>query len=194
MYEPITTRHADALISLALGAQAEAQARDSARATVAVTIPIETYLGADSAASVDLPVSVTIAADTARRLACDGHLETVLVDGAGAAVGIGRRSRQVPAWLARQVHRRDRGCRFPGCGLDRPALLQRHHIVWCDNGGRTDLDNLIDVCFFNHHLLHEGGWHAHGKANHDIRWRKPDGTLYVPGPHQLPPELQGKAG
>ncbi len=41
------------------------------------------------------------------------------------SLGIGRRSRLVPAWLRRQLWFRDGGCRFPGCGTRR--FVHAHH-------------------------------------------------------------------
>ncbi|MEE8405882.1 MAG: DUF222 domain-containing protein [Acidimicrobiia bacterium] len=54
--------------------------------------------------------------ETARRLACDCVVETVVTDGS-QIIGVGRNSRTVPGWLRRLVHHRDGGaCRFHGCG------------------------------------------------------------------------------
>src|SRR6266542_5926461 len=47
----------------------------------------------------------------------------------------------------RQLRYRDRECTFTGCGERR--FTQAHHIVWWDQGGRTDLDNLLLVCTFH---------------------------------------------
>jgi predicted restriction endonuclease len=33
-----------------------------------------------------------------------------------------------------------------------------HHIDYWENGGPTDLDNLIPLCSRHHHKAHEGGW------------------------------------
>src|SRR6059058_1325663 len=57
--------------------------------------------------------------------------------------------------MMRQLRYRDVECRFPGCGARR--FTQAHHIVWWKEGGPTDLDNLVLVCFFHHKLVHELG-------------------------------------
>jgi hypothetical protein len=54
-----------------------------------------------------------IAPETVRRLLCDARIQAVLEDAAGRVVGLGRTSREPPAWMVRQVRYRDRGCRFP---------------------------------------------------------------------------------
>jgi HNH endonuclease len=79
---------------------------------------------------------------------------------------VGRLFRDPPAWMMRHLKYRDRECQFPGCGARR--FTQAHHIVWRENGGPTDLDNLILICFFHHRLVHEYGW--------AIR-RDPDGAV-----------------
>ena len=63
-------------------------------------------------------VSSKKAGETVQRMACDAVVEWV-VEAAGMPIGIGRRSRIVPAWLRRHVAHRDGGCRFPGCGRTR---------------------------------------------------------------------------
>jgi len=82
-----------------------------------------------------------LAATTARRLACDATLVTVLEDSAGAVLNVGRRTRTIPPAIRRALSLRDSGCRFPGCCETR--FVDAHHIHhWCD-GGETSLDNLV---------------------------------------------------
>jgi hypothetical protein len=54
--------------------------------------------------------------------------------------------------------------------------------VWWKEGGSTDLDNLVLVCFFHHKLVHEHGWSLQRGDDGSIDWRKPDGSSYVPIP------------
>ena len=117
-----------------------------------------------------------IANETARRLACDAVVETVIHDQDNIVVGIGRNSRIIPGWLRRLVEHRDHHCRFPGC--DRSKWLQVHHQQHWADGGPTDLDNLILLCWFHHRFLHEHRWHITGNPNHRIVFRKPDWTPY----------------
>jgi hypothetical protein len=118
-----------------------------------------------------------VAREVARRWACDVRIDT-LVEQASAAVGerhgrdIGRTSRVVPRRLRRAMLRRDHHmCRFPGCGAT--AWLHAHHIQhWADHGP-TDLNNLISVCSFHHHLIHEGGFNV-SISDHRVHWTDPD--------------------
>ena len=88
-------------------------------------------------------------------------------------IGIGRRSRIVPAWLRRHVDHRDGGCRFPGCGHTR--WTDAHHIRHWGKGGPTDLDNLVLLCHAHHRLIHEGGWTIRGHPSGRLRFHDPGG-------------------
>jgi hypothetical protein len=33
-----------------------------------------------------------------------------------------------------------------------------HHIDYWENGGFTDLNNMVPLCSRHHHATHEGGW------------------------------------
>jgi len=76
---------------------------------------------------------------------------------------VGRRTRTIPPALRRALEVRDRGCRFPGCGL---RFTDGHHVKHWADGGETKLDNLILLCRLHHRLVHEGGWRVEfwGKA------------------------------
>ena len=118
--------------------------------------------------------------DTARRLACNGRIQTVIEDETGIPIRLGRVMREPPAWMVRQLRYRDRECRFPGCGSRR--FTQAHHIVWWEHGGRTDLDNLLLVCSFHHRLVHEHGWSVKRDPQAGARWFRPDGRRHRAGP------------
>jgi hypothetical protein len=93
--------------------------------------------------------------DTAKRLACDASLVTVLEDDKGKVLNIGRRSRIVPPHISRALATRDHNqCRFPGCSCTR--YTDAHHIRHWADGGETSLDNLLTLCRFHHRALHQG--------------------------------------
>lgn len=171
----VHARRADALVALA-SARIAADA-DPDRATVVVHADLDALIGGTGGCEIENgPV---IHNETARRLLCNGRIQTVIEDRAGRLVGVGRISREPPAWMMRQLRHRDGGCRFPGCGVRRFA--QAHHIVWWERGGATDLDNLLLVCSFHHKLVHEHGWSIRGRATEE-RWLRPDGSTFVAGP------------
>ena len=172
MYELHEVRAADALVELA--STRLAADTDADRATVVV------HVGADNAVIENGP---PVSADTARRLACDARLEVVLDGPDGQPVGVGRTARTVPPWLSRLVRRRDRGCRFPGCG--RTRWTHAHHRRHWADGGPTDLDNLVQLCSAHHHLIHADDWRIEGDAAGPLRFVRPDGRPLADHPPLL---------
>jgi hypothetical protein len=173
-------RRADALAQLAsssLGADA-----DPDRATVVCHVDAAVLGSEDGVAFID--GAMPVGAETVRRLLCDGRLQGLVHDAAGAPIGVGKVSRVVPHYLRRALLDRDGGCSWPGCSA--AHWLHAHHIVHVAHGGRTDEDNLVMLCAFHHRCVHEGGWKIRGPAR-DLRIRRPDGTTL--GSRHLEPEL-----
>jgi hypothetical protein len=175
MFDLLETRAADALTGLA----ADSGTRSSAPTQLTV------FVEADGKAGLDNTAPLSKAA--VERLACDPIIEPVLTSG-GGVVGVGRRSRKIPAWLRRLVIYRDGGCcQFPGCGNRR--WLQVHHIVSWADGGPTDLDNLILVCGFHHRFVHEHDWRITGAPDNRV-FRRADWTPFPRPRVPLDPRLQ----
>jgi hypothetical protein len=85
------------------------------------------------------------------------HVDVDLLDDdTGWSVNVSSRSPSIPPALRRAVHARDRGCDFPGCGERR--FTDVHHLRHRAHGGRNELGNLAELCWFHHRLVHEGGW------------------------------------
>ena len=117
---------------------------------------------------------------TARRLACDARIETVLTGPSGWVKGLGRSSRDPSPQMVRALKRRDGGCRFPGCGTR--AFTHPHHVRWWSAEGPTDMDNLVLLCSFHHKCVHELGWSLTLKPDNTVRFYRPDGRRYRAGP------------
>ena len=181
---PHPQRLADGLVQLA--------ATTSSEASIAPT-PVTVFadldaLTTDSDGVAELEGGVLIPNETARMLCCDPVVETV-ISKENVIVGVGRRSRAIPAWLRRLVVYRDEGrCQFPGCR--NTCWLQIHHIVHWSLGGKTDLDNLILLCGFHHRFIHQKGWHITGNPNDRVTFRKPDWTPYPRARPDLHPKLR----
>lgn len=185
-FEPYDARCADALRDLASAALADDH--DPDLATVVVHTDLSVLLGDDTGFA-ELEDGTSLAAETARRLACDCRIEVAIDDvRTGATVGIGRATRTVPPWLRRQVRRRDAGCRFPGC--DRRRFLHAHHVRFWRHGGPTELGNLASLCPFHHRLVHEGGWTMSGDPDAEVAFRSPHGRVLTTGPPPLRPDVQ----
>ena len=137
--------------------------------TVLVVADIETLTGQNpqGESTVD---SLRVDPAVTQRLTCDGKIQAALLGHDGTEKACGTETRLVPRWLRRLLQRRDHGmCQFPGCESEH--RLHAHHIIHWANSGPTELDNLISLCHFHHHSVHEGGWNIitteHGWAFHD---------------------------
>ncbi len=118
-----------------------------------------------------------ISATTADLICCGSTLTSVIVDGSGAPLDVGRAERLFTPAIRKALAVRDRGCAHPGCG--RPvSWCDAHHIrPWAD-GGVTSLDNGVLLCRRHHTLMHHGGWQVYlGPDRHPwfIPPRKPGG-------------------
>jgi hypothetical protein len=88
-----------------------------------------------------------------RYLTCDATCE-VWFERDGQVIGAGRTTRVINRRLRRALEHRHRMCAVPGCGATRG--LHAHHIRHWEDGGVTELSNLVLVCPYHHRLHHRG--------------------------------------
>jgi hypothetical protein len=163
-------QRADALVLMADGLLAgDGTGRSGDRHQVVVHVDVSSLRDADG--EPELADGTPIAAETARRLACDAAI-VPLLERAGRPLSVGRKTRSIPPALRRALQSRDRGCRFPGCSST--CSVDAHHIQHWANGGATSLDNLVQLCRHHHRLLHEGGYTV-TKRGTSFVFRRPDG-------------------
>ena len=86
-------------------------------------------------------------------LTCDATFE-VWFERNGEVIGSGRATRQINRRLRRALEHRHPTCAVPGCGATRG--LHAHHIRHWEDGGPTELANLVLVCPYHHRLHHRG--------------------------------------
>jgi hypothetical protein len=115
----------------------------------------------------------SLAAETARRLACDASVVSIVENEQGEPLNVGRKSRTIPLAIRRALKARDRGCRFPGCSNTR--YVDAHHIHHWAQGGETRLSNLASLCRFHHRQVHEGRVVIQSLDDGALRFLKPDG-------------------
>ena len=178
---PVTTE--DALVSLA---EAGLQRGEAARPG---SDRYKVHVHLEQGANGDLALSTTIGsplpAAFRRHLLCDGIIAALIETGA-SELSVGRTTRTISRKLRRAILRRDRGCRIPGCGAT--TALEVHHIVHWEDGGPTDVANLVTLCWHHHHLHHDGRLHITGTAHHlhltdrAGRHLHPVGTNHPPTP------------
>ena len=155
--EPNDHRQAQALIALVNGAS-ESASDIPVRAEIVVHVDLETlqhglHAGGTcrTALGADLPV------ETVRRLACEAEILPVVLDGRSVPIDVGRSKR-----LATIHQRRALEAIYPTCAIpDCEVIFDHcnvHHIEYWENGGATDLNNMVPLCSRHHHAAHEGGW------------------------------------
>jgi hypothetical protein len=118
----------------------------------------------------ELADGTRVPAGTARRLSCDASVVE-------AATGAKRRTVSPP--LRRALEARDRGCRFPGCGL---RYTDAHHIVHWADGGETSLKNTLLLCRIHHRHVHEGGWRVAADSEGKAVFFSPHGKALAGAP------------
>jgi 5-methylcytosine-specific restriction endonuclease McrA len=126
-----------------------------------------------------------VSAGTSRRLACDASRVVMRHDDDGRLVEVGARTRTIPPALRRALQHRDRGCRFPGCGV---RVGEGHHVRHWAAGGPTTLSNLALLCRRHHRAVHEEGYGVERQDDSALRFRRPDGSVLpdVPPPAPVP--------
>ena len=126
-----------------------------------------------------------VPAGTSQRLSCDASRIVMRHDAAGNVVEVGARTRTIPPALRRVLQHRDRGCRFPGCGV---RVAQGHHLRHWAQGGPTTLSNLALLCRRHHRAVHEEGYQVARGPDGALQFWRPDGR---PLPEAPPPAAVG---
>jgi len=160
----------------------------------------------------ELEDGTRVSAETSRRLSCDASVVRItkapggtvhngkgpddsMSDGKAPERSIrdvGRRTRTIPPAIRRALEARDRGCRFPGCGL---RFTDAHHVTHWADGGETKLENLVLLCRFHHRLVHEEGYTVHfprGKRPYFLDPRMKLLPDVPPAPPPPPPHIPPK--
>lgn len=170
-------RRAHALCDLVEAGSAhvgEPGAESRVNTEVIVTIDLETLMHGvhpDSvrrtAGGVDLPV------DVVRRMACDAGLVPMVLNGDGVVVDVGREKRLATKRQRRAIFAMHETCAAPHCGVKVTHCVP-HHIDWWENGGGTELSNLVPLCSRHHHAVHEGGWRLTMDTRRRVTMTPPD--------------------
>jgi len=120
-----------------------------------------------------------VSAETSKRLTCDASRTVMRHDTRGHVVAIGARTRTIPPVLRRALQHRDRGCRFPGCGV---RVAEGHHLHHWAQGGPTTLSNLALLCRRHHRAVHEEGYQVARRPDGALQFQRPDGRPIPEGP------------
>jgi len=185
--ETMAQQQADALGLLAEAAlhQGIDPGAPGERYQVVVHVDAPVLADPDAAGESVLEDGARVAAETSQRLACDATRVVMRHAADGRVTEVGARTRTIPPALRRALHHRDRGCRFPGCGL---PFGQGHHIRHWARGGPTTLSNLAVLCRRHHRAVHEEGYEVERQPDGELGFRRPDGVgmPVVPPPAAVP--------
>ena len=146
------------------------------RTTVVVHVDVEQRIAA-------LHLGPLLSEGDRRYLTCDATCE-VWFQRHGRVIGGGRDTRLITRRLRRALEHRDHCCVVPGCGATRG--LHAHHLRHWEDGGPTDLDNLVLLCPYHHRLHHRGGITLTGPAQHLVV-TDTDGRTLTSGSLARPP-------
>ena len=105
---------------------------------------------------------------------CDAITEITTREEDATPMTYGRRTRTIPPALRRAIiHRDGNTCTGEGCPSNH--RLQVHHIIPWSQGGTTNPDNLITLCWYHHQIVvHQRGFQPYHHPDHGrIRFRKP---------------------
>ena len=155
------------------------------RYQVIVHVDAQVLADADAPGQSVLDGGTRVPAGTSQRLACDASRVVMRHNADGRITEVGARTRTIPPALRRALQHRDKGCRFPGCGL---PFGQGHHIRHWAHGGPTKLSNLAMLCRRHHRAVHEEGFEVERRADGELCFRRPDGRPLpdVPSPAAVP--------
>jgi hypothetical protein len=145
------------------------------RQQIVVHVDAETFRRR-SAGRCEIEHGPSIAAETARRLACDASVVRIVEDERGEPLDVGRKTRTIPPAIRRALNSRDKGCRFPGCSFRR--YVDGHHVRHWADGGETKLSNLVTLCRFHHRLVHEGQVEIQALDDGAFRFVRPNGQSF----------------
>jgi hypothetical protein len=156
-------RKATALTQLCLG-------EESVPAQLTVFIDAETATATDGRAGVRLEAGPRVGAQALSAIFCDSISEVTVDTADGVPMRYGRSSRMIPPALRRAVLGITGGyCAIDGCGGR--YRVEVHHILPWSEGGTTDPENLLPLCWFHHHIvIHERGFELFQHPDHG-RWR-----------------------
>ena len=189
-YVRFESRCADALLQICIEqgrkkpsprAAAEAEpVHGGARTTMIVHTDLDRLLYGDGYGHASIEGVGPVSAEVARRLACTAHITLSFDAPEGTSLDQKQLERDPTQAQRIEIRRRDKGCRFPGCGCRN--VTDVHHIVWASRQGPTKMSNLLTLCVGHHSRVHELGWKLDGDANGEVRFISPQGRTFVSSP------------
>jgi hypothetical protein len=134
-------------------------------ASLIVTTDLESLREGLRAAGLD--TGEVISAAETRRLACTAGLIPTVLGGASQLLDLGRANRFFTEAQRLAGALRHHTCTADGCHTPY-AWTELHHRQPWSTGGHTNLRDMVPLCSFHHHRIHDPTYHHH---------YRPDGTI-----------------
>jgi hypothetical protein len=166
-------RLADGLIQLCAAYASGAVTGGRERPTILITIDADSFTGHTDEPGVTA-YGDRIPAHIVRHMAEQANLQRLLHVG-GMILDLGREVRYATEAQYRALLARDGGCRVEGCHIPGAWCDADHLIAW-EDGGSTDLQNLVLLCRHHHIEKHRPGVTVTGDGN-DFTIRLANGTI-----------------
>jgi len=153
------------------------------RYQVMLHVDAETLAEDGEAGLSEMEDGTRVCAETSRRLACDAGVVRIFRGPGGEVLGAGPRTRTAPPPVRRALEARDRGCRFPGCGL---RFTDAHHVKHWADGGESTLRNMVLLCRRHHRAVHEGQMDVWIDRDGQVVFFTPKGKVVLGAPVARP--------
>jgi hypothetical protein len=153
------------------------------RYQVMLHVDAETLAEGGEAGLSELEDGTRVSAETSRRLACDAGVVRIFQGPGGEVLGAGPRTRTASPAVRRALEARDRGCRFPGCGL---RFTDAHHVKHWADGGESTLRNMVLLCRRHHRAVHEGQMDVWIDRDGQVVFFTPNGKAILGAPVARP--------
>ena len=157
---------------------------DPPPANVTAIVDAKDAAATEGEAGVVLDAGARVGRQVLKAIPCDADVEVTARTEDGRFMDYGRRHRTAPPALRRALLAKY-GFRCGADGCESRHRLQVHHLTPWDEGGQTNQQDMVVLCWFHHQVVvHERGYEVLFHPDHGrIRFRKPPPR---PGPQRTP--------
>jgi hypothetical protein len=176
--DPFHARQADALVWICTDAVLGEPGKDVASSRpvqMVVHVDYDVLTGANPNGRGHIENGPALSTAVLRRLGCDATVKT-LIERDGVPIASGREKPTVSPAMKLKVQSRDGICLAPGCAVE-ATRCEAHHIHHVDDGGPTELWNLLAMCKFHHQRHHDGVFDIYRTLEGDLHFVGRDGRI-----------------
>ena len=147
---------------------------DPPPAQVTVFVDAKKAVESNAETGVVLEAGPRVGKQALEAVLCDAKVEVTARAEDGTPMVYGRSQRTAPPALRRAlIHESRMMCQADGC-ISRHRL-QVHHVNSWAQGGETNPEDLVILCWFHHHVVvHQRGFHIYRSPQGRIRFRAPN--------------------